>query len=609
MAAYVYDDFRVTFTPRAEGDFDLRAVAADGSEVSAVFVLPLSEHELERAVLDVADSRAARRTRRGTPDPPLAVVATAGASSVATVTRDVGGEGPPTMDAEALGATLADALLCGEIGSAYVEATNRAAAKGSGIRLTLSLAGTPALLSVPWEFLYRRPRFLASQRRTPLVRLLDTGSLVPPPTIDAKVRMLAVVASPKDLPALDVEAERQRIEQVVAGMAAAERIELDWLDPATPRALRHALRDGNYHILHYVGHSAFTGQGEGMLYLEQENDGNSVAVDSTLFANLLSDQDRLRLVVLNSCEGARTTLTDPYAGVATTLIQLGVPAVVAMQFEISDDAALLFAEELYTNLIGRQDPIDAAVAEARKAVYTEIDAIEWATPVLFVRDTDVELFRFEVPAAPLPPPTPPTVETETSEKAGPRWVRPITRFGSWTQRWPRVLRWVALLLAVAAVAGLAYGLVKLTAGDDGGPVQFPTVNDGDVGAEVTAAQYLLSEQAVNNHVTGLFDAETKTAIRQFEARFPAVPDDGILGPLTWSELVVPLQPGARGDAVKAVQTLLNDNGAALGVDGIFGPQTRDAVVSVERTNGFHVDGIVDSDVWKLLLARSAAGPG
>ena len=97
------------------------------------------------------------------------------------------------------------------------------------------------------------------------------------------------------------------------------------------------------------------------------------------------------------------------------------------------------------------------------------------------------------------------------------------------------------------------------------------------------------------------------AIREFEARFPAVPDDGILGPLTWSELVVPLQPGARGDAVKAVQTLLNDNGAALGVDGIFGPQTRDAVVTVERTNGLHVDGIVDDDVWKLLLARSAAG--
>jgi peptidoglycan hydrolase-like protein with peptidoglycan-binding domain len=608
MATYVYDDFRVTFTPRAEGGFTVRAVDPDGGDVSGVFVLPLSDHELERAVLDVAKARAVRRTRRATVDPPLAVVTAAGTPPVATVTRDVGGDGPPAMDAESLGSTLADALLTGDVGDAYRAATNRATAKGCGIRLTLSLASTPALLSVPWEFLYQRPRFLASQRRTPLVRLLDTGSLVPPPTIDAKVRMLAIVASPHDLPPLDVEAERRRIEQVVAGMAAAERIELDWLDPATPRALRHALRDGNYHILHYVGHSAFTGQGEGMLYLEQETDGSSIGVDSTLFANLLSDQDRLRLVVLNSCEGARTTLTDPYAGVATTLIQLGVPAVVAMQFEISDDAALLFAEELYTNLIGRQDPIDAAVAEARKAVYTEIDAIEWATPVLFLRDPDVELFRFELPAAPLPPPPPPSIEPDTDEKPGPRWVRPINNFGAWTQRWPRALRWVALVLAVAAVAGLAYGLVRLIWGDEPAPAQFPTVADGAVGAEVTAAQYLLSDHDVNDHVTGLFDGQTKEAIRQFEARFPAVPDDGILGPLTWSELVVTLQPGARGDAVKAVQTLLNDNGAALGVDGIFGPSTRDAVVNVERTNDFHVDGIVDDEVWKLLLARSAAEP-
>ena len=130
------------------------------------------------------------------------------------------------------------------------------------------------------------------------------------------------------------------------------------------------------------------------------------AVDGTELANLLADQTSLRLVVLNSCEGARTTLTDPYAGVATTLVQLGVPAVVAMQFEISDEAAILFAEELYTNLIGRQDPIDAAVAEARKAIYIELGTIEWATPVLFMGDVDVELFRFEVAAAPLPPPPP-----------------------------------------------------------------------------------------------------------------------------------------------------------------------------------------------------------
>jgi peptidoglycan hydrolase-like protein with peptidoglycan-binding domain len=607
MATYVYDDFRVTFAPRAEGDFDLRAIDATGTATTGVFTLPLSGDDLERAVLDVAQARAARRTRRGSIAAPVAPIA---ALAGGTTTRDVGSDGPPAaaaMDAEQLGGALADALLLGPVGEAYDQAATQAAANRRGLRLTLSMADSPALLSVPWEFLYRRPRFLASQRHSPVVRLLDTGSQVPPPTIDAKVRMLAVVASPSNLPALDVAGERRRIEQAVAGMAAAERIELDWLDPASPRALRHALRDGNYHVLHYVGHSAFTAQGEGMLYLEQEPDGHSVPVDSTLFANLLADQDRLRLVVLNSCEGARTTLSDPYAGVATTLIQLGVPAVVAMQFEISDDAALVFAEELYTNLIGRQDPIDAAVAEARKAVYTEVDPLEWATPVLFVREPEVELFRFEVPAAPLPPPPPPG---QDAEHKGPRWVRPVTRFASWTERWPRALRWGALVLAVAALAAAGYGMYRVIS-DDGDPPppppQFPTVAPGSIGAEVTAAQYLLRQHdATNDHVTGVFDDETETAIREFEADLDAVPDDGILGPLTWSELVVPLQQGMESDAVRAIQTLLNHEGAELVVDGRFGPRTHAAVITFEQDNDFHVDAIVDDDVWKLLLATAAA---
>ena len=119
---------------------------------------------------------------------------------------------------------------------------------------------------------------------------------------------------------------------------AAGRVRLDWLEPASPKSLRLALRDGNYHVIHYVGHSDFTAEGSGVIYLEDPDDRSSVEVDETLFANLLRTRTSLRLVVLNSCEGARTTLTDPYAGVATTLVQLGVPAVVAMQFEISDAA-------------------------------------------------------------------------------------------------------------------------------------------------------------------------------------------------------------------------------------------------------------------------------
>ena len=483
MATYVYDDFRVTFTPRPDGSYDVRAVDASDETTQGVFTMPLSEDDLTRAVLQVARSNS-RRAAPAAPTTPAAVAAPA--------TRDVGGDGPPAFDAAHLGTLLAGALFTGDIAEHYERATNAGAAKGSGLRLSLSLADAPALVNVPWEFLYRRPRFLASQRHTPVVRWLDTGSLAPPPAIDDTVRILGVIAAPSDLNPLDVEAERRRIEDATRAMCDIDRVELDWLDPATPRRLREVLRDGSYHVLHYVGHSDYTSTGDGVLFLE-DDDRKSSAVDSTALANLLSDQTALRLVVLNSCEGARTSLTDPYAGVATTLIQLGVPAVVAMQFEISDEAAIVFGEELYTNLIGRQDPIDAAVAEARKAILIEVDDVEWATPVLFMRDPKVELFSFVVPAAPLPPPPAPIpIGTPDADRAdgaaeeleattsGP--LRPVvatavagpgdsgnngsdstTSDGVPGGRWKR---WAAIGAGAAVVAAAVGGLLLAIDGDD-----------------------------------------------------------------------------------------------------------------------------------------------
>ena len=388
MSRYQYDDFRLTFAGRDGDGYPLRAEHG-GRHWNGQFVPPMSAGELEAAVLSVA------ARCRG-----------------AHVTRDVATGAPPEVDAVELGHALATALFDGEIGFAYgaaVDAVDRR--EGRGLRLTLSLSDAPELLSVPWEFLYRRPTFLAVQPHLPLVRHVEVGPIVEPPVIDDAVRILGVIASPSDLAPLDVGAERRRVEQAVSAMHALGRVRVDWLEPATPRSLRQALRDERYHAIHYVGHSDFQthadGSGEGLLFLEDPDSGRAARLDSTMLANLLSDQVQLQLVVLNSCRGARTTLTDPFAGVATTLIQSGVPAVVAMQFEISDGAAIVFAEELYTNLIGRQDPIDAAVAEARKAIFVEVDELEWATPVLFLRDPEIQLFSFAVEAAAtLPPPQP-----------------------------------------------------------------------------------------------------------------------------------------------------------------------------------------------------------
>jgi hypothetical protein len=61
---------------------------------------------------------------------------------------------------------------------------------------------------------------------------------------------------------------------------------------------------------------------------------------------------------------------------------------------------------------------------------------------------------------------------------------------------------------------------------------------------------------------------------------------------------------AQGDAnpkVVGLQILLNQRGANLNVDGIFGPKTRKAVVAFQSSRGLDMDGIVGKDALPRLL--------
>ena len=100
--------------------------------------------------------------------------------------------------------------------------------------------------------------------------------------------------------------------------------------------------------------------------------------------------------MLNSCEGARTSRLDPFAGSAQSLIQQGIPAVVAMQFEISDEVAIVIADEFYSALAAGY-PVDAALAEARKAAFTDGSGAEWGIPVLFCAAADGRIFGVTPP--------------------------------------------------------------------------------------------------------------------------------------------------------------------------------------------------------------------
>jgi hypothetical protein len=171
VATYAYEDFAVEFR-RGEGRvYDVRASDAAGVEATGTFVLDLDDAQLTRAV------------------------------GLLGRTRDIGvGErSAQELTAQELGSRLAQALLADSVGALFDGALRRADAAGHGLRLRLSLAATPELLDVPWELLYRRPTFLASQRRTPVVRYLDTGKEPPRQRIEGVVRVLGVIANPRDL--------------------------------------------------------------------------------------------------------------------------------------------------------------------------------------------------------------------------------------------------------------------------------------------------------------------------------------------------------------------------------------------------------------------------
>ena len=70
-----------------------------------------------------------------------------------------------------------------------------------------------------------------------------------------------------------------------------------------------------------------------------------------------------------------------------------------------------------------------------------------------------------------------------------------------------------------------------------------------------------------------------------------------------------IKRGSRGDDVERLQTMLNNAGYSLDVDGIFGDNTYNAVRQYQRANGLSVDGIVGANTWGALTGGGSGGSG
>ena len=297
---------------------------------------------------------------------------------------------------EDFGGKLFDAVFHDEIRVALATSLERVESEDAGLRIRLRLSEVPELDDLPWEFAYDRMagRFLALSDWTPLVRYLQLSSRIRPLAVTPPLRILVMAASPVDFDLLDSAGEKARLHEALDDLVAAGQVVLEEEPTGTLAGLQRQLRRGEYHVFHFIGHGEFDATEEdGVLYFEgRERRGQ--AVPGQALGELLHDHRSLRLAVLNACEGARSGREDPFAGTAQSVVRQGIPAVVAMQFEITDDAAITFARSLY-EAVADGYPLDASMAEARKAVKNLPNLVEWATPVLHMRAGDGRVFAVE----------------------------------------------------------------------------------------------------------------------------------------------------------------------------------------------------------------------
>ena len=300
----------------------------------------------------------------------------------------------PEQELRRVGLLLFDALLSGPVLGTYRASVGIAQQRDEPLRLVLRLAD-PKLAALPWEALFDPEIEAYICRKEPLVRHVPAPSTPQPLKVAPPLRILGLIASPRGMPALDVTAEQDNLSRALAGPISEGLIHLEWLEQATWETVQEKLLSDQWHVLHFVGHGDYdlkTDQGV-LALVGPGGEANLVGADQLV--DLLNQaQPTPRLVVLNSCSSGEEGTQDLFSGTAAALVHSGIGAVAAMQFTVSDPAAIAFAQGFYL-AIAHGRSVDEASRSGRIGILQAPGTLEWVTPVLYVRGENTQLFRVD----------------------------------------------------------------------------------------------------------------------------------------------------------------------------------------------------------------------
>lgn len=254
----------------------------------------------------------------------------------------------------------------------------------------------PDLQALPWEYLQEPAQVPGPKRDRAVVRIVPTIGLDPvaPRPLQGKVRILFVSADPLDQEGVSWPDVKESIERAFAARIP-DRFELTAVEGASQDALTDTVGQHDFEIFHFSGHSEVI-DGKGHLVLLDRRTNNSVRLPADSLAVMLGGKD-IRLAVLSACETAAGDFARGFSVIAETLVQAGIPAVVANQFPVPDKTVATFVGALYHELL-RSGDIDRATSEGRIKLANDpalrgTTVLEWGIPTLHRRLLASRLFQ------------------------------------------------------------------------------------------------------------------------------------------------------------------------------------------------------------------------
>jgi hypothetical protein len=311
--------------------------------------------------------------------------------------------GPNTF--REIGTTLFDMLFNGDVRSLY-ETVRVDAVKKKRSNLVRIRNDAPELSYIPWELLFDRKsgQHLSCYQYLHLTRSVEEVDLITRRSLP--ITILGMAARPKTLNSrvvgfIDADREQRRITDALADLESEGLVDLFWTQTSSVSALSCRLdrpprkaqgARASWDVFHFIGHGGLDEKGSGYLIVQEDGGSGGKPLSAEVLCSLLARPDGPDLVVLSSCSGAQAKPGELFSDTASALVRAGVSAVLAMQAEISDDAAILFMAAFYNSLASNHS-LQHALTEARNQLRDSFPT-EWATPVLYLH-SDGRLFQVQ----------------------------------------------------------------------------------------------------------------------------------------------------------------------------------------------------------------------